>query len=1040
MENNYTSLTQNQKLLWIGQELNPESPMYNMVMTYEINDVISVPHFIKAFEKLVNENDVLRSVFELKEGEPIQRYNETIDYNVLFEDFSNDNSPEEVYSTWEKERVTRLFDIKKCVFDCVLIKISEERYIWYINQHHLITDGWSTTIMFSKMSDAYVKVLQNDIESTQVSSYKEFVSDLEQAKTNEKYNQVLNHWEEKQKKFPSTPALYHKKEEVLDTASERLHLNLGKQRTEKIQQLANKKGIRGWSLDLTLYNIFLTTLFAYVYRVTDQEQLVIGSPTHNRTKKSFHNVLGYFVETFPLSTEIDENETFSSLFQKVQLESNSFLKNAKAGTSTPELNRGFNVFFNYINTSNTNFNGAKVKTSWVHSGHTDPRHHIRFHVHDFDNTGEIQLYFDLNSKVFDAEKKKEVPQHFIKLLDAFIEDVSNEIDTVNLITESEISKIKAWNDTDVDYPKNETLLSKFEAQVLKAPNEVALVFEEASLTYKSLDEKSNQVARFLLQKGIKKNDIVAISMNRSLEMMVYVCGIIKAGAAYLPLATDLPSERLEFILKDANSKILFYNHNNIEDSILKSFQCYNVTDVVDEMDSLNTSKNQIEISSKDLAYVIYTSGSTGEPKGVKCHHEGICNRLHWMNNDYPITSEDVFIQKTPITFDVSLWELFWPLQEGAKLIIEAPEGHKNPEKLIDTINKHKVTNIHFVPSMLNVFTQTNSVENCTSLKRIFCSGEALSVPIVEKTYDKLNLEIHNLYGPTEASVDVTSWYCGKSDIKNGIPIGKPVANTQLHILDKKLNPLPIGLKGELYIAGIQVASGYLNREELTKERFVKNVFSELPNAVMYKTGDLARYRKDGAIEYHGRTDNQVKIRGLRVELGEIEKTLETLESISQAIVVVDDKSNLVAYYTGNKISDSEIIKELELKLPDYMVPQFYIHLEYFELLSSGKVDRKKLPEYNINDKVETPITKTAPRNEIEEIVHDAWKEVLEIDKIGVNENFIRIGGNSLNAISITSRLKHALELDVSIVDVFNYPTIEAYSQNIEKVITELLNE
>lgn len=1040
MESTYTSLTQNQKLLWIGQELNPESPMYNMVMTYEINDAISVPHFIKAFERLVNTNDVLRSVLELKDGEPIQRYNDAIDYEVLFKDFSNENKPQEVYYTWEKERVTRLLDVKKCLFDCVLIKLSDNRYIWYINQHHLITDGWSTTIMFSKMSQLYIEVLQNDIEHKAVSSYKEFVTHLDDGKSDEKYNEALSHWEEKQKNFPSIPALYYNKQKTLDTASKRLHFSLGKDRSEKIRELANKKGVRGWSMDLTLYNIFLTTLFAFVNRVSGQEQLVIGSPTHNRTKKSFHNILGYFVETFPLFAEFDENETFISLFQKVQVESNSFLKNAKAGTSTPDLNRGFNVFYNYINTNNTNFNGAKVKTSWVHSGHTDPRHHIRFHVHDFDNTGEIQLYFDLNSKVFDAEKQQLVPQHFIKLLDAFIDNISNEIRTVSLITESEMSTINKWNETYVDYPKNETLLTKFETQVLKTPNQVALVFKEESLTYKELDEKSNQVARFLIQKGVKNNDIIALSINRSLEMMIYIYGIIKAGAAYLPLATDLPTKRLEFILKDAASKVLFYNHSNIEGSVQENFECYDVTNIDDEISSLNTLKEQIHNSPEDLAYVIYTSGSTGEPKGVKCHHAGICNRLNWMNNDYPITPKDVCIQKTPITFDVSLWELFWPLQEGAKLIIEIPEGHKNPEKLINTIEQHQVTNIHFVPSMLNVFNQTIGIENCTSLKRIFCSGEALSVPIVKNAYDKLDIEIHNLYGPTEASVDVTSWYCEKSDLENVIPIGKPVANTQLYILDKNLNPLPIGLKGELYIAGVQVASGYLNREELTKERFVKNVFSSDASAIMYKTGDLARFRNDGIIEYHGRTDNQVKIRGLRVELGEIERTLEKIESISQAIVVVNEESNLLAYYTGDKIADIDIIKALELKLPDYMVPNFYAHLDNFELLPSGKVNRKKLPKYNVSDKEEHIIAKIEPRNEIEEIVHGIWKEILKIDKIGVNENFIRIGGNSLNAISITSRLKSTLELDVSIVDVFNYPTIEAYSHNIEKTITELLNE
>ena len=1041
MENTHTALTQNQKLLWIGQELNPESPMYNMVMTYEIEDDISVDHFKMAFKKLVEKSDALRSVFELKDGEPVQKYLSEIDYNIEFVNFSNEAEHKEAYLLWQKERVQKLFDVKKCLFDAVLIKLSEGRFVFYINLHHLITDGWSTVILFNRMSDLYAKALQNNLDEVeQYPAFQEFASYYQNLIQEDKIKNAVKYWKEKQNGFPLAPSLYHIKNVLLNTASKRLHLKLGKARTENIKALANQKGIRGWSLDLTLYNIFLTTLFAYIYRVSGQEKLVIGSPTHNRTTKKLKNTLGFFVETFPLTTEIKDEETFLSLLQKVHLESNSFLKMAQVGASTAESNRDFNVFFNYINTSNTGFNGAKVKTSWVHPGHTDPRHHIRFHVHDFDNTGEIQLYFDVNTKVFNAEKQQEIPQHFLKLLDAFIENHNEQIDTVNLITDTEISIIQDWNSTSVEYSENETLLSKFQAQALKTPSQTALVFNEKTLTYKSLDEKSNQVARFLIQKGIQKNDIVVVSLDRSLEMVIYIYGIIKSGASYLPVATDIPLERLKFIVSDAHAKILFYNHKNLEDGILKNIDCFHVEKIEAQINALNVSPNQIQILPNDLAYVIYTSGSTGQPKGVKCHHEGICNRLNWMNSDYPITSNDTLLQKTPITFDVSLWELFWPLQVGATLVIESPDGHKNPDKLIATIKQHQVTNIHFVPSMLNVFSQTNGVEHCNSLNRIFCSGEALSVPIVEKTYSKLDVEVHNLYGPTEASVDVSSWHCDKNDLSAGIPIGKPVANTQLYILDKKGNQLPIGLKGELYIAGKQVAKGYLNREALTNERFVKDIFSENPNAKMYKTGDLARYRNDGNIEYHGRIDNQVKIRGLRIELGEIEKCIEKHTDIAQAIVSVDAQDNLVAYFTGKYVEDSVIISTLGQHLPEYMIPLFYVHLETFEFLSSGKVDRKKLPKHDAILKRQKAEVKIEPRNEIEEIILEVWKEVIDIEQIGVNDNFIKIGGNSLHAISITSRLRTVLELDVSIIDVFNYPTIRAYAEHVEEVITQLLSE
>ena len=1041
MKVKYTSLTQNQKLLWVGQQLNPDSPIYNMVMTFEIKDNISIPHFKLAFKKLIEKSDALRSIFKIQDGELKQYYLNELEYDLEFIDLSNKSHPKEAYKAWEEKRINYKFNLEECAFDCALIKLSESCYTWYINQYHLISDGWSTAIIFNSMSEFYRKALQDKLNNIEMlPSYQDFVSYSEKVKEDSKNKDAFNFWNKKQSTFPAIPALYNKEGNFIDTASVRLNLKLGKERSDKIRGLANQKGVRVWSLELTFYNIFLTTLFAFINRVTGQEHLVIGSPTHNRTEKQFKNTIGYFVETFPLSIELNAEETFFSLLKKVQIESNSFLKYAQVGTSTSQLNRGFNVFYNYMNTVYENFSDSPVTTSWVHSGHHDPRHHIRFHVHDFNNSGDFHVYLDLNTKIFNAEEQKQVPQHFLKLLDAFIENHNQQIDEVSLITEFEALKIKQWNNTTVEYSKNETLLTKFKTQSLKTSNNIALVFEKESLTYKLLDEKSNQVAHFLINNGINKNDIITVSLNRSLEMMIYIYGIIKAGAAYLPLEINTPLERLKFILKDTNSKIIFYNHKNLEEEILKNFNCLHVKTIDEQISSQNVTSPETNIKSDDLAYVIYTSGSTGEPKGVKCHHGGICNRLNWMDNDYPITINDTFLQKTPITFDVSLWELFWPLQKGAKLIVEIPDGHKNPEKLIGTIKQHQVTNIHFVPSMLNVFIQTYGVDSCNSLKRIFCSGEALSVPVVKSTYDKLNVEVHNLYGPTEASVDVTSWHCKKENLSNGVPIGRPVANTKLYILDKKLNQLPIGTKGELYIAGKQVAKGYLNRDALTKKSFVKDIFSDNPNAKMYKTGDLARYRSDGVIEYHGRIDNQIKIRGLRIELGEIEKNIEKFTFINQAIVIVDEQDNLVAYYTGEYIKGQQVMNTLAQKLPEYMIPQFYVHLKNFEFLSSGKVNRKKLHQWIDVKKTQLKETKIQPRNEIEEIILGVWKEVLAIEKIGVHENFIRIGGNSLNAISITSRLKDILELDVSITDVFNFPTIASYSEYVENTITELLNK
>lgn len=1041
MSTSTTPLTQNQKLLWIGQELNPKSPMYNMVMTYKIQGVLSLPIFEEAFGRVVSSSDALRSVFENQQGVVVQKYKEDIEYTVEYVDFSNNENPTEAYTNWKSKRVQKLFNLKELAFDSVFIKISECIYIWYINQHHLITDGWSTSILYQELIKHYTSILEgNGIREANLPKFKDFVTDTSNNEATNSLSDVKLFWKQKMESITTIPQLYFNTTSALTTNSNRLTLNLGKERSEKIKAFANKKGVRVWTLDLTLYNFFLTSLFAYVHRISGQQNLVIGSPTHNRTTKEYQKTIGFFVEIFPLLTKIDSEDTFMSLLKKVQVESNSFLKNAKTGASSSQVNRNFNVFFNYmLNTTNPDFRDFLVQTEWEHPGHTDPRHHLRLHVYDFDNTGEIKLYFDLNTAIFSTTLQQEAPQHFLNIIDAFISNENQKIETVGFATLNEISKIKDWNNTLVPSLQNETLLTKFNNQVSKTPNNVAIQFKNTHLTYKDFDFKINQVASYLLRKGIKTGDIVAVSFDRSLEMMIYIYGIIKAGAAYLPIDSTTPIHRINFIISDSKAKLLLYNNNKID--YVDNQYCSYISVNEINLDAVNVfSNNSVVVNPNSLAYVIYTSGSSGEPKGVKVSHKAICNRLQWMDTDYQVNESDTFLQKTPITFDVSVWELFWPLQTGAKLVVEIPGGHKNPEQLIQTIKQNKVTQIHFVPSMLTIFNTTEGVEHCSSLQRIFCSGEALTSSTVQTTYNLLNVEIHNLYGPTEAAVDVASWYCSPNDLKNGIPIGKPVANTQLYILDSNLNSLPIGLPGELHIAGVQLADGYLNREELTTEKFISNIFSDDLEAKMYKTGDLARFRNDGNIEYLGRIDNQLKIRGLRIELGEIETVIETVEGVTKAIVTVDtEKDNLIVYYTGSEIENTVFVHFLSTLLPNYMVPTIYVHLKEFNLLTSGKIDRKKLPKLANAQKTISSI-KEAPSNEFEELIWEVWREVLQFKEIGINENFIRLGGNSLDAISITSRLKKELELELSITDIFDFPTIKSYADRVEQTIIELMRQ
>jgi len=1033
-------LTANQLALWVGQKLHPNIPLYNTAASYDISGTVNEALFKEAFQKLIDTTDAFRMQFTEENGVPCQKVKEPYIFELEVIDLS-DVSGDDQISDWLLRRTKRNMEISRQSFDAALLRIASDRYIWFLNLHHLITDGVSRSIIFNRLSMLYTALLngQQLQEEIQAPSYLEFISsELEREDT---HTSEGNYWSEKIKTVENLSTFYGHRAIDNSTASTRVTVRLGTERTQKLKAFAQRPEIRSFSLQLTLFNIFSTMLLAYLHKVSGQNNLAIGTTNHSRSSRKFKQTVGHFVQIFPLISEVLEQDTFASLLGRVTLENNENLKQGISGIVTPELNRSYNVIFNYINTAFPGFAGLPSTTSWLPSGHMDTTHYFQFHIEDFNDSGNYYLHFDLNNDIFTEELRKYVPKHFLKIADGFIRDHHGKLSELSIITKAEIQKIEAWNNTDVLFDQTETLLSKFEAQVSKTPNATALVFGQRSYTYSEFNEKANQLAHFLIEKGTKTNDIIAVSLERSLDMMVCIYGVLKAGAAYLPLDTTTPPERLRYIADNAAFKILLFNHDDIIPDQLENVSCFQFNEIKKSVFSQDKKQQPEIITQADhLAYVIYTSGSTGEPKGVKCHHKGITNRLNWMNQDYPITEKDTLIQKTPITFDVSLWELFWPLQVGAKLIIEVPDGHKDPDQLIDSITTNNVSVVHFVPSMLNAFIGNTRIAACLSLRRIFCSGEALALNTVKQTYEKLpHTDIYNLYGPTEASVDVTSWHCAKNDLEKGIPIGFPVANTRTYILDKQLKLLPIGIKGELYIGGVQVASGYLNREALTSERFINDPFSNNPAAQIYKTGDIARYRNDGAIEYLGRTDNQVKIRGIRIELGEIENVIEQHCGVSQVAVIVNEKDVLIAYYTADSINDIQFKKILLNWLPEYMIPTHFKILNELPLSKNGKIDKGALQKIDTLFLAEKE-TFVAPNGEIEELLAAIWKEVLELKQVGIHDNFITLGGHSLAAIRVTSRINDEIELDFRLNKIFELPTIAEYADYIEATLTELLDQ
>ncbi|WEL58164.1 non-ribosomal peptide synthase/polyketide synthase [Pseudomonas kermanshahensis] len=576
--------------------------------------------------------------------------------------------------------------------------------------------------------------------------------------------------------------------------------------------------------------------------------------------------------------------------------------------------------------------------------------------------------------------------------------------------------LRGFNDTAVGYDLEQTLHGMIEAQVLRTPDALAVTAEEGALSYRELNEQANRLAHHLIGLGVKPDDRVAICVERGLSMVVGLLAILKAGGAYVPVDPDYPSERVRHMLSDsAPVAVLVHSATrHVPDSA-------QVIDLDQPTWNAQPSSNPVVtgLTPRHLAYVIYTSGSTGLPKGVMNEHAGVVNRLLWMQDAYNLGAEDVVLQKTPFSFDVSVWEFLWPLQIGARLVMARPGGHRDPEYLRQVIRSENVTTLHFVPSMLDVFLAHGQI-SADGLKRVLCSGEALPGSLVRRFHTQLpTVELHNLYGPTEAAVDVTAWHCVTAP--DNTPIGKPIANTTLYVLDSQGQPVPQGVAGELFIGGVQVARGYLNRAELTAERFLEDPFSTRPGARLYRTGDLARHLADGNIEYLGRNDDQVKLRGLRIELGEIQAGLTAIEGVKEAVVIARDH-RLVAYYTGEQQAADVLRTALLAHLPEFMVPALFLHLDALPLSPNGKLDRKALPQPD-TEALQNRVYE-APEGETETLLAAVWAELLGVERVGRHDNFFELGGHSLLAVTLTSRLRQqGLHADIRVL--FGQPTLAA---------------
>ncbi|MGB3371647.1 MAG: amino acid adenylation domain-containing protein, partial [Rhodococcus sp. (in: high G+C Gram-positive bacteria)] len=803
--------------------------------------------------------------------------------------------------------------------------------------------------------------------------------------------------------------------------------------------------------DATLFMVVHSALALLLARVSGTEDIVIGTPIAGRGEAGLDHLVGMFVGTLVLRTLVSPHAKFTELLAATRAADLAAFDNTDipferlvdtlAPTRSTDHSPLFQVLLEFQNneTAHLELPNLLVEFDELDTGTT--KFDLQLRVDEqVSASGSSSAAFTYSTALFEAATIDNFVDRFLRLLRSISEAPTAPLRDVDILSIRERETVlQKWNSTDHALPAvvgtDPTLNSLFDLQVARSPYSIALVFDDEHVTYRELDERANQLARHLVSLGVGPESHVGLAIRRSVDLLVGMYAIVKAGGAYVPIDPDHPVDRSAYVLDSARPVcILTTSRDWIDVSVATPVLAIDLIDVSDrsttplgEGDRLGT------VSGRNTAYVIYTSGSTGRPKGVAVTHEAIVNRLLWMQNEYKLEPSDTVLQKTPATFDVSVWEFFWALQVGAKLVIATPDGHRDPEYLSRVILRERITTVHFVPSMLAVFVDGAHPEDCNSLRLVFCSGEALPPATVHAFVGFSDASLHNLYGPTEAAVDVTYYHCATTELTS-IPIGAPVWNTRVFVLDASLKPAPIGAPGELYLAGIQLARGYVGRGDLTADRFVADPYGE-PGTRMYRTGDLVRWRADGTIEYIGRTDFQVKLRGLRIELPEIEAALLRHPSVAQAVALVHSTVStgeiLVAYVvpTRDSVFEATVLTDAVAEsLPAYMVPSLVMELSEFPLNASGKLDRKLLPSPMFalsDDEI------VAPSNPVEEIIAAEFADLLGGDQIGVTQNFFSVGGNSLVAMRLVARINTAVGSSLTVRDLFDAPTVRALASTVE---------
>ncbi len=1043
-----------QRQLWLLQQMTPHSPAYNVPSPLELQRAVDTAVLERAVNEIVRRHEALRTRFKVVDGQPVQVIAEELHIRLTRESLAH-------LATGERERVLRgrleeeagkPFDLEQLpLLRVYVFDLGAGGQVFLTVAHHIVWDGWSQNVFSRELAMLYEAYLQGKDSPLpelprQYSDYAHW--EAESARQGH-LQEAIQYWKQQLAGVPQNlelPADFPRP--IVSTfAGASSYFQINEAVTKSLKDLSRRSGA-------TLYMTLLAAYALLLWRYSRQEQILIGTPSASRGYEELQGLIGFFANVLVMRVDLKGSLRFTDLLRQAKETALGAFAHQEVPFELlveqlrPERNLSrtplFQTMFVMQDSSRLRSGNGLLTGKPVEMNFLVAKFDLSLGMRELD--GKLSAELNYNTALFTPRTIQRFQESFLHLLEELSKVPSLRLnDLAAVVTEAEWKEMQDWNSTRVEYGPEERLHVLFEKQVRSSPERLALVCDNEKLTYLELNSRANQLAHYLQKRGVGPESLVGVCMERSVEMVVALLGILKAGAAYLPLDPEYPSERLQWMQADACMPVAL-----VQQKFAYLLEQRERTEVIC-LDSSGDFINQepegdcvSPVGGENVAYVIYTSGSTGRPKGVMNRHRGICNRLRWMQDRYRLDESDRVLQKTPYSFDVSVWEFFWPLITGACLIMARPGGHRDSSYLKRVIQRERITTIHFVPSMLKSMLEDQGLRECPALRRVICSGEALGAALIEQFHRECQAELHNLYGPTEAAVDVTNWACERHGARASVPIGRPIANIQIYLLDQDLMQVPISVPGELCIGGEGLSRGYLNRPDLTAEKFIPNLFGE-KGSRLYRTGDLARYTHDGAIEYLGRIDFQVKIRGNRIEPAEIEEVLRQHEHVQDSAVIArqqpDGEKRLIAFVVAKKeanVAAQSLRAYLRERLPDFMVPGGFVFLEKLPLTSSGKLDRKALPMaessvlLGLSQQAQIYL---APRNVLEKKIAEIWARVLRVEKVGVNNNFFDLGGHSLGLISVHSELREKLQIDVSVLDLFRLPTVASLANYLASTTT-----